>query len=611
MNQIQSNCISGEFKEDIISRTLQEVYDSIKCVYGPYGSDIFIKKNGQLYFTRDGKEVLNSMRFDNMLSADVLMALYQAVEKQTRTAGDGSTTLVMLYINLYKLFMENKNKLAKYPSSDVRREYNSLMKLFAENIKEHVTNLSDEDFKSMLFTCTQDPDLVMKIYDNLKEDLKDESTYIIVNPSDFDEDLTIERNESPIISCDKLYSYYGVEDTFKSDNARILYVDGMLDLAHEDVMALLLDAEFSNYGKPLMTNPNATDHNADIIILCGGVSEATRQTFQRIKTTPGIKGRKDLNNILIFRLTNYATYPKIYKEDLVSYIYNIEELDGTCNQHSFEACILKSLVSDLDAYEAQYTSLGKEAPSIIRYDVPTSNMDRIITALQTSRSVHYSIGDGLKVDGALTEISKARYMKLKEDIANEKSVVLRNEMIRRIRNIFGVFIEVKVGSKLLKDSQRKFELILDAIISSQEAFSKGVITNNSLVVAIHTIGKLRGIYSTEDTIQYDLLEIVQKAMLATLVDLKSNKEGSTIDYSRNDRDGLITKEMCQIENYLNHGFNLRPDEKKVVSSDGEEISTTIIEPVTIINTLMENSTLALDLARSEVFVVNGLMGNYI
>lgn len=594
---MQSNCISGAFKEEIIKRTLGEVYNTIKCVYGPYGSDVFIKKNGQLYFTRDGKEVLGALLFDNMLSADVLMSMYQAVEKQTRTAGDGSTTLVMLYVNLYNYFMENKEKLAKYPTSDVRREYNKLMKMFSENIKEYVKDLSDEEFKSMLFTCTQDPDLVMKIYNNLKDDLKDESTYIIVNQSDFDEDLTIERNESPIISCDKLYSFYGVEDTFKSDNARLLYVDGMLDLAHEDVMALLLNANFGN--------------KADIIILCGGVSEATRQTFQRIKTVNGIKGRKDLNNVLIFRLSNYATYPKIYKEDLASYIYNIGELDGTTNQHSFEACILKSLVEDIDAYKDEYERIGQPCPSIVNYDVPSSNMDRMIRAVSTSRSVHYSIGDGLKVEGALTEISKARYAALKEDIASEKSSVRRAEMIRRIRNIFGVFIEVKVGSKLLKDSQRKFELILDAIISSQEAFSKGVLKNNSLVVAISTISKMRGLEENEESLRYLLMETIQNAMLATLVDLISNKDGDTINTTRNDRTGRMTKEMCKIDDYLSNGFNLRPNVDKVVSSDGDEISTEIIEPVTIINTLMENSTLALDLALSKVFVVNGLMGNYI
>ena len=46
---------------------------------------------------------------------------------------------------------------------------------------------------------------------------------------------------------------------------------------------------------------------------------------------------------------------------------------------------------------------------------------------------------------------------------------------------------MEVGSKLLKDSQRKFELLLDVIISAAEASRDGVVESNSLVIVLDVI----------------------------------------------------------------------------------------------------------------------------
>ena len=62
---IQSNAIRGKFLYDIMDTTVNEIHDNLVTVFGPGATDAYITKNNQPYYTRDGKEVLSSMLFDN------------------------------------------------------------------------------------------------------------------------------------------------------------------------------------------------------------------------------------------------------------------------------------------------------------------------------------------------------------------------------------------------------------------------------------------------------------------------------------------------------------------------------------------------------------------
>ena len=125
---VQSNCIRGEYLDNLRSKTIREIHDDMVTIFGPGASDAFITKDGQPYFTRDGKEVLASMQFSNPLAMYILKILYQAVADQAKAVGDGTTTLAVLYTNLMIT-------LGSYVPN--RHDWNKMIELVTSKIREH------------------------------------------------------------------------------------------------------------------------------------------------------------------------------------------------------------------------------------------------------------------------------------------------------------------------------------------------------------------------------------------------------------------------------------------------------------------------------------------
>ena len=602
--QMMSNVISDEYKDIVVNKALGEIHKGIKNIYGPFGTDVFIKKNNQTYYTRDGKEVVGTIRFNNPLANDILAIMYQAIEMQARTAGDGTTTLIILYVNLYKA-LKNRAGLDSYATSEIRRTYEQILKELIAHLKERTVDLDDELFKSMLYTCTQDPELAMTIYGNLRGDVEKDS-YIIVSKSDIEDEMSVERSESPIIKCEKIFSYKQVNDTFTSDNMRLLYVDGVLDIANIITLQAIL----------------TSDGGHNIGILCSGLTESTRRTLQELKNAKkgdfGDIPEASLNNLIIFRMDNYQAYTKVMKQDMTSIFYNEDELTGVINSISFEAYLAHSLIADIPDVIEKYEEFGMDVPEILKFDAAQGIVDRVHYGLSVRRSVDYSIGDGLKINSPLNEVTTKRYTELKEAIASEKSAVKRVDMVKRLRTIFGVFVEVKVGSQLLKDSQRKFELILDAVVSSQEGFNKGVLRNNSIYELIVAINNM---IVDQVGLKYELLECMRSATISTFTDMLMN------------RYALNMVDLDTINTYLSntlrpHKIDMRCDIFKgdnvdptclevpplgafISTGDDIKINMEVVEPFTIIETLLQNSTLAVDLAMSRIFIVDDFMNNHI
>ena len=60
----QSNSIRDDFLKQIMDRTINEILASVSSLLGPGATDAYIIKENQAYYTRDGKEVCESMIFE-------------------------------------------------------------------------------------------------------------------------------------------------------------------------------------------------------------------------------------------------------------------------------------------------------------------------------------------------------------------------------------------------------------------------------------------------------------------------------------------------------------------------------------------------------------------
>lgn len=77
LQDIQSNSIRGDYMRSIVDKTINEIHDVMVTVFGPNAMDAYITRNQEPYFTRDGKEVISSLKFNNELSMYILKLIYQ------------------------------------------------------------------------------------------------------------------------------------------------------------------------------------------------------------------------------------------------------------------------------------------------------------------------------------------------------------------------------------------------------------------------------------------------------------------------------------------------------------------------------------------------------
>lgn len=608
MLNLQSNAIRGDFMRSIMDTTIQEIHDDIVTVFGPYARDAYITKNQQPYFTRDGKEVLSSLRFDNELAMYVLKIIYQAVHRQGTKVGDGTTTLAVLYTNLYKVLR----------NSDIdftRNDWNRMMEYINERINRKAVPLSDDMMINMLFTCTQDSELAAKIYKNLREPIMNHA-YITVDKSNIDTDFEMTVHNAPLIKVTKQFSVRPINDV--EPDCTILHCNGMLDISHVEVMLDMMSrVPYSE------ENGTTKYYPKTVILLCNGITEATRRTTKElIATLKKINiDTTQYNNLAIYTLTEYRSYSSEQIEDISTIITDENGIGGLVNQLTFESLLHQSLGNPENRIEELCT-----------FDCDLRHINKMIDIFNQSYQIEFDEIEGMKLSKPLGPVAKARYEELKKTIAEEKSEVAKIGLNRRLKTMYGQFIAVEVGSKLIKDSQRKYELILDAVLSSSEAVEKGVLTANSLLIALSVVDEVINNQffaeniNPENSVEYNkaihMLNILHRALYYTVADMVMNRDPSlsemqsplSFKYWYEDTDlSKFNLHASNVDDILPKKSTGIEHKNYTVTVDDKEYQYTnqIVEPVSIITTMLEHSTTMFELATAKTIHLDNMIGNYL
>lgn len=579
LQNIQSNAYRGDFLRTCIDKTIDEIHDDIVTVFGPCAQDAFLTINAQPYYTRDGKETLRTMKFDNELSMYVLKIMYQAVERQARVVGDGTTTLSILYTNLYRL-------LRKENPSFTRKEWEDGIREINENIMKYAEPLTKENMLNMFYTCTQDMELSQVLFDKLADAIL-EQAYIDIRKSNIESDLEIHVINNPILKATKQYTTAPIGKEIS--NAVVLYCNGSLDIVHPEV---LLDMMCQIKGTP-----------RTIVILCNGITNVTREAIKSLNNTLNslVKSNAiDLttyNTIAIFTLDEYRSYSNEMIEDISTMFTDEVGIGGLVNSITFESLL----------YQA-FHNPEKPIPELETFDHDAANIQKIRDIFfGDTYQIDVHALDGIRVHKNLGEVSAARYKELVEQIEVEKSEVVRISLRKRLKTVYGKFIDVEVGSKLIKDSQRKFELILDAITSAHSAVEHGIFTCNSILLALRN--------GVEDDISKVSTYIIP-ALAMTLTDMIMNNvhiDPSYLNESMGDE-----LEMNRLTAYItvcdiNRFDATRPTLEEIfaISQPDDAEYPSIVEPASIMTTLLENTTVVLDLYNARTVHLDSFMGNYI
>lgn len=654
---MQSNALRGEYMQTIVDKTVNEIHDDLLTVFGPGAADAFIVKDGKPYYTRDGLEVLESLTFDNRLSETIRTIIYQASRRQGDIAGDGTTTLIMFYTNLYHLFRKYAYCM-NLTATELRRVWNDVVTVINKELSKNSVEMTDEYLKGMLFTCTQDADLSAKIYHTLKEPILN-GAYIIPTKSNIESDFEVETYQQPLIKATRQWALKPIKPI--EMNTIIFHCNGMLDIAHSEILYGLgcLNVQDKEGGKKDLT----------IVILCNGITEATRRSTKELISLIKTKNidTSIMNNVAIYTLDNYRTMDGNMIEDLSTILTDEEGIGGLVNSLTFESLLYQSL------YVATFENF-EPIEDLATFDCDLRFIDKIHLMVLRSYRADFDDAEGIRLYKPLGPVAQARYDKLREAIKTEKSTVAKYQYQKRLKNVYGQFIEVQVGSKLLKESQRKYELVLDAIVSSAEAVRYGVLSENSILKTIKVLVEYMNTMDTT-TPEFKVCYMLTIALGKTAYELVKNVHPSidkdicgfgelmvmegkffnyTIDrYDHKDSDmigsihnmvGYIMASDISLFNLYSESFLQAlplnpimetksvtfsdPDAKarydtakevyeknmiRKVEVDDQEISinTSIVEPVSIMTNIMENSFTPIELALSKTFHVADFMGNYL
>lgn len=268
----------------------------------------------------------------------------------------------------------------------------------------------------------------------------------------------------------------------------------------------------------------------------------------------------------------------------------------------------------------------QEIEDLEKYDGDPHAVDQMRLMCTSLYDVVFDAVEGMAIGKELGPVATERYKNLCMEAEMERSPIRRASLEKRIRTSFGMFIDIEVGSNLLKDSQRKFELILDAIVSGATAAQENILIGNSVLYAMRHAYKLEG-FNRE--IEKSLIDVIIGALRDTAMTLITNC------YSAKDFccDTLVS--CVQDENYSIGDFTLRDGPKNIwpkhseapitepvtatiQGDDGSEqmlqICPRVVEPFGSINAILNSSILPIELAMTKVFHLSGKLGfmnNYV
>lgn len=629
--QIQSNSMRGEFMHQFTDRAVQEILDVVEPMLGPGATDAFIVKNNAPYYTRDGKEVMESLRFDNELANYIHHILYQAVHRQAEAVGDGTTTLAVVYGHIYRCIRDyidrygsniSNNSLINRPINEIRVIWQKATQLICHELEQMATSMNDADLLSMLYTCTQDAELTAKLYWKLGPAIM-QGAYIIPRKSNINTDLRTEVYSRPTFKVVKQFSLKPIPDDGRLENCVILHCNGTLSVAHCQVFAGMLSR--------ITRRPDGQTIPITYIILCNGISDRTRETLRELVRE--IRNHWDIdkmNNLGIFTLTDYRAFSAEETEDLSTIITDEPGLGGLVQGISYENLLYHAFIDPEGMGIAPIEDLE-------RFDMDSHLIDKMRSLERNLTDVIFDSVHGIALDRELGPVAKKRYDDLTAAIKEEKSPVARLDLTRRMRRTYGMFIDVEVGSALMKDSQRKFELVLDAILSASDAVKNGVLFGNSTLHALRIAQTLSE--TTADEPVADAYRVIAYGLLQAATVLIHNAQ---VGLGRDEIEAMVNRACASKDLFAIEDFRLDdgdtwwitipgkeddPDYKAPediivpawTDTDGTEypaltIKPRIMESVGIMRTLLENSQLAMELAMAKTFHISGdygFMGNYV
>jgi len=109
---LQNNILIGNKTTNVVRKTIESIENVLSCTLGPNGRSILIE--GQMLdhtTTKDGYTIISKLAFEGHLERAILNYIQKISSILNRTVGDGTTTSVLVAIELFKSLSSNSSDI--------------------------------------------------------------------------------------------------------------------------------------------------------------------------------------------------------------------------------------------------------------------------------------------------------------------------------------------------------------------------------------------------------------------------------------------------------------------------------------------------------------------
>lgn len=614
--QIRSNVIKGEILSQTRRKTIEEIFDTLIGVFGPAANNALVNPNQGLnagYHTRDGKVVLDNIMFDNQLAVNFRQIMSQAIDIQSKYAGDGTTTATIFYSILVKVFEEFQPEV---PTIVKRRILENLIELITREITFFTKDIEDnmQVIKQIVYTATKDAKLAEIVYEAFRK--SNSETLLDVKIDPFGSEITIKESESARIEGEFVFQSKPLEmvnGLATIPDAVILYVDGGFELSAEALAQLTAN----QYG-----------FAKNLILLCNEIHPSGKTPLSHYKEVLSNTGHSARTELYIYRISNYRNWKPEHKSDLCTIVYDTDGMTGVANLIHFPMNLASVIYSE-EVFKELYGN----------FEVAIENSNAINYALQTMSNVTYTRTGGLAIDRPMNTNTQELIKELNDTINTTKDSRLEESCRDRIRKILGNYVVITIGADMVRDQQRESELILDAVISAQRASEHGYVTTNGMLALFGAAYRVANAIETTDATE----ELTKEMALAIafsasktfqmLIDSRVNPSNlvySGIKFDKDDTtlDALSKRLYADFHYDINSIQSLYADTNapeilfsmfdQMIEGHSESVviaDTTVsvrpIEPADTILTITKYMTTPFDIAALETYVGAHFLNNYL
>jgi chaperonin GroEL len=189
--------IADKDARQLLANGARKIDAAVGSTYGPAGNDVALgMPYGDAVFTRDGVTVAKRVIVEDPAEDVAVQTLRQASEKTNKTAGDGTTSTIVLGVNLYEAGLTSV-AVAKSPTQEGMRLRNQLID-DSRKVIDYLKKKSIKGSDKLLEVATVsagDPNIGALISDTMKD----------VGESG---GITIREQDYPTLAVERIQGYY-------------------------------------------------------------------------------------------------------------------------------------------------------------------------------------------------------------------------------------------------------------------------------------------------------------------------------------------------------------------------------------------------------------------